>query len=123
VVSATDPRGRNTGFLDPEPLLFHSSSSSVILTRLRWGECYEDKNSRRIRRTRLYTWMGEKESADAVSTDKSEGSSWEDNTVTCYLGSQPIRRSIARQQLPRNNGSAVGIGVFYVVRPDAISRQ
>jgi hypothetical protein len=24
----------NLGFLDPEPLLFHSSSSSVILTRL-----------------------------------------------------------------------------------------
>jgi hypothetical protein len=34
VVSATDPRGRYLGFLDPEPLLFHSSSSSVILTRL-----------------------------------------------------------------------------------------
>jgi hypothetical protein len=26
VVSATDPHGRNLGFLDPEPLLFHSSS-------------------------------------------------------------------------------------------------
>jgi hypothetical protein len=25
VVSATDPHGRNLGFLDPEPLLFHSS--------------------------------------------------------------------------------------------------
>jgi hypothetical protein len=34
VVSAADPDGRNLGFLDPEPLLFHSSSSSVILTRL-----------------------------------------------------------------------------------------
>jgi hypothetical protein len=34
VVSATDPHGRNLGFLDLEPLLFHSSSSSVILTRL-----------------------------------------------------------------------------------------
>jgi hypothetical protein len=34
VVSATDPHGRNLDFLDPEPLLFHSSSSSVILTRL-----------------------------------------------------------------------------------------
>jgi hypothetical protein len=34
VVSATDPHGRNLGFLDPEPLLFHSNSSSVILTRL-----------------------------------------------------------------------------------------
>jgi hypothetical protein len=34
VVSATDPHGRILGFLDPEPLLFHSSSSSVILTRL-----------------------------------------------------------------------------------------
>jgi hypothetical protein len=34
VVSATDPHGRNLGFLDPEPLLFHSSSSSIILTRL-----------------------------------------------------------------------------------------
>jgi hypothetical protein len=32
VVSATDPHGRNLGFLDPEPLLFHSSSSSIILT-------------------------------------------------------------------------------------------
>jgi hypothetical protein len=34
VVSATDPHGSNVGFLDPEPLLFHSSISSVILTRL-----------------------------------------------------------------------------------------
>jgi hypothetical protein len=34
VVSAMDPHGRNLGFLDPETLLFHSSSSSVILTRL-----------------------------------------------------------------------------------------
>jgi hypothetical protein len=34
VVSATVPHGRNLGFLDPEPLLFHSSSSSVMLTRL-----------------------------------------------------------------------------------------
>jgi hypothetical protein len=34
VVSATDPHGRNRGFLDPEPLLFHSSSSSIILTGL-----------------------------------------------------------------------------------------
>jgi hypothetical protein len=34
VVSATDPHGRNLGFLDPEPLLFHSISSSIILTRL-----------------------------------------------------------------------------------------
>jgi hypothetical protein len=31
VVSATVPHGRNLGFLDPEPLLFHSSSSSIIL--------------------------------------------------------------------------------------------
>jgi hypothetical protein len=34
VVSATDPHGRNLGFLDQEQLHFHSSSSSVILTRL-----------------------------------------------------------------------------------------
>jgi hypothetical protein len=34
VFSATDPHGRNLGFLDPDPLLFHSSSSSIILTRL-----------------------------------------------------------------------------------------
>jgi hypothetical protein len=34
VVSATDLHGRNLGFLDPEPLLFHSSSSTIILTRL-----------------------------------------------------------------------------------------
>jgi hypothetical protein len=34
VVSATDPHGRNLGFIDPEPLLCHSSSSSIILTRL-----------------------------------------------------------------------------------------
>jgi hypothetical protein len=34
VIGATDPHGRNLGFLDPEPLLFHSSSSSIILTRL-----------------------------------------------------------------------------------------
>jgi hypothetical protein len=34
LVSATDPHSRNLGFLDPEPLLFHSSRSSVILTRL-----------------------------------------------------------------------------------------
>jgi hypothetical protein len=33
VVSATDPHGRNLGFLDPEQLLFHSRSS-FILTRL-----------------------------------------------------------------------------------------
>jgi hypothetical protein len=52
---------------------------------------------------------------------------WEDNIkkdiVSCYLGTQPIRKFIARQQLPCNNGSAVGSGVFYVVQPDAISRQ
>jgi hypothetical protein len=34
VVSATDPHSRNLGFLDPGPLLLHSSSSSIILTRL-----------------------------------------------------------------------------------------
>jgi hypothetical protein len=34
VVSATDPHGRILGFLDPELVLFHSSSSSIILTRL-----------------------------------------------------------------------------------------
>jgi hypothetical protein len=34
VVSATDPHGRILGFLDPKLLLFHSSSSSVIFTRL-----------------------------------------------------------------------------------------
>jgi hypothetical protein len=34
VVSATDPPAVNLGFLDPEPLLFDSSGSSVILTRL-----------------------------------------------------------------------------------------
>jgi hypothetical protein len=33
-VSATDPTAANLGFLDPEPLLFNSSSSSVMLTRL-----------------------------------------------------------------------------------------
>jgi hypothetical protein len=38
VVSAMDPHGRNFGFLDLEQLLFHSSSSSVILTRLS-GPC------------------------------------------------------------------------------------
>jgi hypothetical protein len=31
VVSALDPTAVNLGSLDPEPLLFHSSSSSVIL--------------------------------------------------------------------------------------------
>jgi hypothetical protein len=36
VVSATDPHGRILGFLDPEPLLFLPSSSSVVLTRLSW---------------------------------------------------------------------------------------
>jgi hypothetical protein len=34
VVSATDPHGRILGFLDPEPLLFLPSSSSIVLTRL-----------------------------------------------------------------------------------------
>jgi hypothetical protein len=34
VVSATDPHCRNLSFRDPELLLFRSSSSSVILTRL-----------------------------------------------------------------------------------------
>jgi hypothetical protein len=32
--SYTDRATVNLGFLDPEPLLFHSSNSSVILTRL-----------------------------------------------------------------------------------------
>jgi hypothetical protein len=32
--SATDPHGHYLNFLDPESLLFHSSTSSVILTRL-----------------------------------------------------------------------------------------
>jgi hypothetical protein len=30
MVIATDPHGHNLGFLDLEPLLFHSSSSSII---------------------------------------------------------------------------------------------
>jgi hypothetical protein len=34
MVSATVPAAINLDFLDPEPLLFHSDSSSVILTRL-----------------------------------------------------------------------------------------
>jgi hypothetical protein len=34
VVSETYPTAVNLSFLDPEPLLLHSSSSSVILTRL-----------------------------------------------------------------------------------------
>jgi hypothetical protein len=34
VVSATDRKAVNLGFLDPKPLLFQLSSSSVILTRL-----------------------------------------------------------------------------------------
>jgi hypothetical protein len=56
--------------------------------------------------------------------------------VTCYQRSQPIERFIARQQLrkhatsigdvarqppPRNNGSADGSGVFYVVRAEELS--
>jgi hypothetical protein len=57
--------------------------------------------------------------------------------VTCYLGSQPIRRFIARQQLCKYTtvmetllDSSYRItmeikleGVFYVVRPEAVSRQ
>jgi hypothetical protein len=34
VVSEADLHGRNLGFVDLEPLLFLSSSSSVVLTRL-----------------------------------------------------------------------------------------
>jgi hypothetical protein len=34
VVSATNPHGRQTRFSRPEPLIFHSSNSSIILTRL-----------------------------------------------------------------------------------------
>jgi hypothetical protein len=34
VMSATDPTAVNLGFLDPQPLSFYSSTSSVILTRL-----------------------------------------------------------------------------------------
>jgi hypothetical protein len=34
VVSATGPHGRYSRFSRPEPLLFHSSSSSVVVTRL-----------------------------------------------------------------------------------------
>jgi hypothetical protein len=34
VVRATDPHGRILGFLDPEPLLFLPSISSIVLTRL-----------------------------------------------------------------------------------------
>jgi hypothetical protein len=59
------------------------------------------------------------------------------NTVTCYLRSQPIQRFIAGQQLhntqqalekllgsrPRLTMEIQLEGVFYVVRPDAISRQ
>jgi hypothetical protein len=59
-------------------------------------------------------------------------------SVTCYLRSQPFQSFVAGQQLrkhatsigdvarqppPRNNGSTVGSGVSYVVRPEAISRQ
>jgi hypothetical protein len=36
VVSATDPHGRILGFLDSKPLLFHSSSSSVITHEAEW---------------------------------------------------------------------------------------
>jgi hypothetical protein len=59
------------------------------------------------------------------------------NNVTCYVRSQHIRGSllgntfvntqqywsVARQQPARNNGSTVGSGVFYVVRPEDISRH
>jgi hypothetical protein len=31
------PTAVNLGFVNPEPLLFNSSSSSVILTRLSWA--------------------------------------------------------------------------------------
>jgi hypothetical protein len=34
VVSALDPTAVNLGVLDPQPLLFHSYNSSVILMRL-----------------------------------------------------------------------------------------
>jgi hypothetical protein len=34
VAIAMDPPAVNLGFIDTEPLLFHSSSTSVILTRL-----------------------------------------------------------------------------------------
>jgi hypothetical protein len=57
--------------------------------------------------------------------------------VTCHLSSQPIERFVARQQLCKYAtimqtllGSSYRVtmeiqleGVFYVVRPDAISRQ
>jgi hypothetical protein len=36
VVRATDPYGRSFRFPRPEPLLFNSSSSRIILTRLSW---------------------------------------------------------------------------------------
>jgi hypothetical protein len=50
VVSATDPHGRNLGFLDPEPLLFHSSSSSVVLTSLSGPRSNLNAAYRRFRR-------------------------------------------------------------------------
>jgi hypothetical protein len=57
--------------------------------------------------------------------------------VTCYQRSQPIIGlllgnsfvntqqywSVARQQPARNNVSIVGSGVFYVFRPEVISRH
>jgi hypothetical protein len=36
VVSATDPHGRNLGFLDPQPLLFNSSSSFSYPHEAEW---------------------------------------------------------------------------------------
>jgi hypothetical protein len=47
VVNGTDPYGRNIGFSRQEPLLFLSSSSSVVLTRLS-GRRSRQTNSRKM---------------------------------------------------------------------------
>jgi hypothetical protein len=46
------------------------------------------------------------------------GSLLGNSSVTCNNTA-----GVARQPFPLNNGLPVGSGVFYVVRPDAISRQ
>jgi hypothetical protein len=46
MVSATNSHGHYSGFSRPEPLLFHSSSSSIVLTRLS-GPCSRPPTSQK----------------------------------------------------------------------------
>jgi hypothetical protein len=90
VVSATDPYSRPSQFSRPEPLLFHSSTSSVILTRLS-GPCSIPTV---LRRSRDSDWQHNGRPRGPRSSPSKEGFSTlrvVQSDSGAHSASQPIR--------------------------------